>query len=212
MRKVVSHLILTLDGVAKFDAVVDTIVKLRDTQEVLADFFAKVAQEDAMLLGRATYQEWADYWPTSTNEPFASHINNVPKYVVSKTLDSASWGAWENATLVRGSLADAITTLKQQPGKNIGIHGSPTLVEAMLHAGLLDELRLEIYPVVAGSGSRLFHDGRAIKQLQLADSKTTSNGVVILTYREFFEKDGAAMRGYDPVAYFKENKSPGRPR
>ena len=183
MRKVVAHLIITLDGVVKFDVVADTIGKQRDTEEVLADFFAKVAEEDAMLLGRVTYQEWADYWPTSTVEPFASHINNVPKYMVSKTLDSTPWGTWENATLVRGSLADAITTLKQQPGKNIGIHGSPTLVEAMLQADLLDELRLEIYPVVASSGSRLFQDGRAIKQLQLADSKITSNGVAILTYQ-----------------------------
>ncbi len=136
-----------------------------------------------MLLGRVTYQEWADYWPTSSVEPFASHINNVQKYVVSKTLDSVPWGTRDNATLVRGSLADAITTLKRQPGKNIGIHGSPTLVEAMLQADLLDELRLEIYPVVAGSGSRLFQDGRAIKRLHLADSKITSNGVAILTYQ-----------------------------
>jgi len=183
MRTVVAHLIMTLDGVVKFDVVTDTIVKLRDTEEVLADFFARVAEEDAMLLGRVTYQEWADYWPTSTVEPFASHINNVPKYVVSKTLDSAQWGARNSATLVKGNLADAITALKRQPGKNIGIHGSPTLVEAMLHADLLDELRLEIYPVVAGSGSRLFQDGRGIKQLQLAASKITRNGVVILTYQ-----------------------------
>ncbi len=183
MRRVVAHLIMTLDGVVKFDVVVDTIVKLRDTEEVLADFFARVAQEDAMLLGRVTYQAWADYWPTSTNEPFASHINNVPKYVVSETLYSAPWGTQENATLLRGNLADAIATLKQQPGKNIGIHGSPTLVEAMLQADLVDELRLEIYPVVAGTGARLFHDGRAIKQLQLADSTITSNGVVIVTYQ-----------------------------
>jgi dihydrofolate reductase len=183
MRKVVAHLIMTLDGVVKFDAVVDTIMKHRNANEVLPDFFAKVAEEDAMLLGRVTYQEWANYWPTSTNEPFSSHINKVPKYVVSKTLDSAPWGRRGNATLVKGNLTDAIATLKQQPGKNIGIHGSPTLVEAMLQADLLDELRLEIYPVVAGSGARLFHDGRAIKQLQLTDSKITSNGVAILTYQ-----------------------------
>ncbi|MDN5941679.1 MAG: dihydrofolate reductase family protein [Nitrospira sp.] len=182
MRKVVAHLIMTLDGVVEFDVVADTIVKLRDTEEVLGDFFPKVAEEDAMLLGRVSYQEWADYWPTSTSEPFASHINNVPKYVVSKTLDSAPWGSWESAMLIRGSLADAVTTLKQQPGKNIGIHASPTLVESMLHSDLLDELRLEIYPVVAGSGARLFHDGRAIKYLRLADSKITKNGVAILTY------------------------------
>jgi dihydrofolate reductase len=183
MRKVISHLIMTLDGVVKFDAVADTIGKLRDTEEVLAEFFAKVAEEDAMLLGRVTYQEWSDYWPTSTVEPFASHINNVPKYVVSKSLDSAPWGTGENATLISGGLAEAITSLKQQSGKNIGVHASPTLVEAMLHADLLDELRLEIYPVVAGSGSRLFQDGRPIKQLHLADSKITSTGVAILTYQ-----------------------------
>ncbi len=174
---------MTLDGVVNFDVVADKLVKMRDTEEVLGDYFLKVAEEDAMLLGRVTYQEWADYWPTSTSEPFASHINKIPKYVVSKTLDSAPWGTWENTTLIKDNLADAITTLKQQPGKQIGIHGSPTLVEAMLQADLLDELRLEIYPVVAGSGARLFQDGRSIKQLQLVDSKITSNGVAILTYQ-----------------------------
>ena len=182
MRTIVSHLIMTLDGVVQFDAVVDLIMKLRG-EEVLADYFAKVAEEDAMLLGRFTYQEWADYWPTSTHEPFASHINSVQKYVVSKTLEVAPWGASGNATLLNGNLSDAITALKQQPGKNIGVHGSPTLVESLLQADLLDELRLEIYPVVAGSGARLFHDGRAIKHLQLADSKITENGVAILTYK-----------------------------
>ena len=136
-----------------------------------------------MLLGRVTYQEWADYWPNSTNEPFASHINSVPKYVASKTLEAVPWGPGGNATLLKGNLADAIPALKQQSGKNIGVHGSPTLVESLLQADLLDELRLEIYPVVAGSGERLFHDGRAIKHLQLADSKITNNGVAILTYQ-----------------------------
>jgi dihydrofolate reductase len=182
MRKVVAHLIITLDGVVKFDVVADSIVKLRDTEEVLTDFFVKVAEEDAMLLGRVTYQEWADYWPTSTVEPFTSHINNVPKYVVSKTLDSAPWGTGKNATLLNGDLAEEIRKLKQRDGKHIGVHGSPTLVEALLHANLLDELRLEIYPVIAGSGARLFQDGRGVKHLQLADSKITSNGVAILTY------------------------------
>ena len=183
MRKVVSHLILTLDGVAVFDTVVDTIAKLRDTEEVLSDFFARVAEEDAMLLGRVTYQEWADYWPTSTVEPFASHINRVPKYVVSNSLEDVQWGTDGKAILLEGSLADTVTTLKQQPGNSIGVHGSPTLVESLLHAGLLDELRLEVYPVVAGRGARLFRDGQPVKHLQLAASKITSNGVAILTYQ-----------------------------
>jgi dihydrofolate reductase len=150
---------------------------------VLEDFFGKVAEEDAMLLGRVTYQEWADYWPTSTNEPFAGHINSVPKFVVSRSLDAVPWGSSDNATLVKGDLADAVTELKRQPGKDIGVHGSPTLVEGLLQADLLDEMRLEIYPVLAGTGARLFKDGRAPKRLHLAESKTTADGVAILTYR-----------------------------
>jgi dihydrofolate reductase len=183
VRKVVSHTILTLDGVAVFDAVADTIVELRNTKEVLDDFFAKVADEDAMLLGRVTYEEWADYWPTSASEPFASHINGVPKFVVSRTLDAAPWGTHDDATLVKGDLAEAVRDLKQQPGKHIGVHGSPTLVEGLLHADLLDEARIEVYPVIAGTGARLFGDGRAPKRLELAGAKTTGNGVAILTYR-----------------------------
>lgn len=183
MRKLVSHLIMTLDGVAQFDAVAERIGKLRDTEEVLADFFAKVADEDAMVLGRVTYEEWEGYWPTSTVQPFADHINNVPKYVISETLEKVHWGTSGNATLLKGDLANVITALKQQPGKNVGVHGSIRLVESLLHADLLDELRLEIYPVVAGSGARLFQEGRAPKQLKLATSHTTSNGVVIVTYQ-----------------------------
>ena len=183
MRTVVSHTFLTLDGVAAPDAVMDTIVALRDTKEVLDDFFGKVAEEDAMLLGRVTYEEWADYWPTSNVEPFAGHINSVPKYVVSRSLQAAPWGEQDDATLLKGDLADAVGELKQQPGKRIGVHGSPTLVEALLHADLLDEMRLEIYPVIAGSGKRLFNEGRAPKQLRLAESLVTGNGVAILTYQ-----------------------------
>lgn len=183
MRTVISHTFVTLDGVAAPDAVIDTIASLRKSDEVLDDFFGKVADEDAMLLGRVTYQEWVDYWPTSSFEPFASHINNVAKYVFSRSLQDAPWGEHQSATLVNGDLAEAVTDLKQQPGKNIGVHGSPTLVEALLHADLLDVMRLEVYPVIAGTGPRLFNDGRAPKHLRLSESLITSNGVAILTYQ-----------------------------
>jgi dihydrofolate reductase len=182
MRKVVAHLIATLDGVVKFDAVVDTIGKLRGRQDVLADFFPKVGEEDA-LLGRVTYQEWVEYWPTSSYEPFASHINTVTKYVVSKSLESARWGTKGNATVLKGNLTDAVTSLKKQPGKVIGVHGSPSLVESLMRANVLGLLRLEVYPVIAGSGARLFEKGGAPKRMDLVDSKTIGEGVVILTYR-----------------------------
>jgi dihydrofolate reductase len=181
MRKLISHRIVTLDGVATFDAVAETIIELRGG-EAGDDFFRRVADEDAMVLGRTTYEEWADYWPTSTSEPFASHINGVPKFVVSRSLDAVPWGEHGNATLVEGNLADAITHLKEQPGGTIGVHGSLTLVESLLQADLLDEMRLEIYPVLAGEGERLFHDHPAPKRLRLACSLIASNGVAVLTY------------------------------
>jgi len=109
MRKIISHTIVTLDGVAVFDAVSDTIVELRDTEEVLGDFYGKLPAEDAMLLGRVTYQEWAEYWPTSTTEPFASHINTVPKYVISRSLEATPWGTSNSASLISGDFAEAVT-------------------------------------------------------------------------------------------------------
>jgi dihydrofolate reductase len=180
MRKVVSGLFITLDGVTEspenwqfdyFDA------------DMMATEEAYIAEEDTVLLGRGTYQMWAPYWPTSTDEPYASHINNTPKYVVSTTLDKVEWGKRDNISLLKGNLVEAIARLKQQPGKNIAVAGSPTLVQSMLQADLLDELILMVHPVVAGSGKRLFEDGSNVKRLKLVDNKTTKAGVVILTYQ-----------------------------
>ena len=179
MRKVVSGLFLTLDGVAEspdqwqfeFDA------------EMGASMGEQIAGADTILLGRVTYQEWADYWPTSTDEPFASFINNTPKYVVSTTLDKVKWGNFDNTRLIKGNLADNVTRLKQQAGKNVLVTGSPTLVESLLYDDLLDELILMVHPVVAGKEKRLFSHGRALKRMKLVEAKTTSSGVVILTYQ-----------------------------
>jgi dihydrofolate reductase len=177
MRKVYAALFISLDGVTEspdkwqFDHFDD---------DMAAHMGEQLAAQDAVLLGRVTYQEWAPYWPTSTDEPFASFINATPKYVVSTTLDKVEW---QNSTLINGNLADEIATLKRQPGKNIGVAGSPTLVRSMLQASLLDELILMVHPVIAGRGKRLFADGGDLKRLKLVDSKTTRTGVVILTYR-----------------------------
>jgi dihydrofolate reductase len=143
---------------------------------------AAISASDAMLLGRVTYQEFAAYWPgvSSEDEPFATHMNNTPKYVVFKTLEKAEWN---NSTLISGNVAEEITKLKQQPGKNIGITGSATLVQSLLQDDLLDELGLMIHPVVVGSGKRIFEGWGEPKGLTLVDSKTFSTGVVYLTYR-----------------------------
>lgn len=180
MRKIVASLFISLDGVTEapdqwqfdhFDA------------DMMAGMGTQLAMEDTVLLGRVTYQEWADYWPNSDDEMYGSHINNTPKYVVSTTLDKVGWGKWNNVTLIKGNLAEELNKLKQQPGKNIGVAGSPTLVRSLLQKGLIDELMLMIHPVVVGRGKRLFKDGSELKQLELIYSKITETGVAILTYR-----------------------------
>jgi dihydrofolate reductase len=181
MRKVASWLFLSLDGVAEAPGewqppdVFDEVM--------IADLQAQTAAEDAMLLGRVTYQEWEPYWPTSTDEPYASHINKIPKYVVSTTLDKVEWGKWDKPTLIKSNLPAEIAKLKRGPGRNIGVGGSPTLVRSLLQAELLDELKLMIHPLVVGKGKRLFTEGMDLKKLKLAESKTTRTGVVILTYQ-----------------------------
>ena len=180
MRKVNAGLFITLDGVTEspdkwqFDNFDD---------DMMAALEAHIGAEDTILLGRVTYQDWTPFWPTSTDEPYASHINNTPKYVVSTTLDTVEWGTWGNISLLKGNLAEAIAKLKQQPGRNIGVSGSPTLVRSMLQADLLDELTLMIHPVVVGSGKRLFGEANELKRLKLVDTKTTKSGVSVLTYQ-----------------------------
>ena len=183
MRKVTAALFISLDGVVEapnrwqFDAFDD---------EMLAAMSQQLAVQDTVLLGRVTYEEWAPYWPTATDEPFASYINHVPKYVVSTTLQRVDW---RNATLVHGPLAETIASLKQQPGQTIGVAGSPTLVRSLLREGLLDELLLMIHPVIAGTGKRLFTDGDPLRRLQVVASQTTRAGVLNVTYRP--HRDGA---------------------
>jgi dihydrofolate reductase len=139
-------------------------------------------EQDAVLLGRVTFSEWAGYWPTSTDEPFASWINSTPKYVASTTLDSVD--EWANSSLIKGSVADFVADLKQQDGGTIGTAGSPTLVRNLIDAGLLDELTLMISPVVAGGGrARLFADDAALRAFELVEARPTSSGAVIATYR-----------------------------
>lgn len=179
MRKVTAGLFMSLDGVVgspekwQFPYLSD---------EVGEAIGAAMAAADAMLLGRVTYQEFASYWPgvTSEDQSFADYMNDTPKYVISTTLDTVEWS---NSTLLKGSLAEEVVGLKQQPGRNIGITGSGTLVRSLLEEDLLDELELMVHPVVVGSGRRLFTEGGGPKGLELINSRTFGTGVVSLTYR-----------------------------
>ncbi|MGH3085778.1 MAG: dihydrofolate reductase family protein [Rubrobacteraceae bacterium] len=179
MRKVTAGLFVSLDGVTESPEEWQLPYFNDEMGEAVG---AAMAQADAMLLGRVTYQEFASYWPgvSSEDQPFADYMNNTPKYVVSTTLDEVEWS---NSTLVKGDVAEEIAKLKQQPGENIGITGSATLVRSLLQNDLLDELTLMVHPVVVGSGERLFEDGEDRKALELVDSKTFATGVVYLAYR-----------------------------
>lgn len=181
IRKLTAGLFISLDGVTEspeqwqFD---------HFDEDMMAGLGMQIAGEDIILLGRVTYQQWSAYWPNSTDEPYASHINNIPKIVVSTTLDRVSWGQWDNVTLIKGNLAEELARLKQQPGKNITVAGSTTLTRSLLQADLLDELTLMVHPVIVGRGQRLFDGGGDLKRLQLVYSKATRTGVMILTYRK----------------------------
>jgi len=134
---------------------------------------------DALLLGRVTYEGFADAWPKRDGE-FADKFNNMPKYVVSSTLGNPEW---TNTTVLRGDVAEEVATLKQEQDGDIVVHGSVQLAQTLLEHDLVDELRLMVYPVVLGSGKRLFGETSDKKPLKLVDSKTVGDGVAILVYQ-----------------------------
>jgi dihydrofolate reductase len=133
---------------------------------------------DALLLGRKTYEGFAAAWPSREGE-FADKFNNMPKYVVSSTLKDPDW---TNSTVLDGDLAEEVSKLRQEVDGDVVVHGSAQLVQALVELGLVDELRLMVFPVVLGAGKRLFGETSDKRRLRLADSKTVGDGVAILTY------------------------------
>lgn len=149
--------------------------------DIGAHFFQVMSESDALLLGRKTWQiHGGVFEPMKAGDPFGDVMNGVKKYVVSRTLASAS--AWRNSTLIRDDASGAVRRLKQQAGKNILLDGSSVLVHTLIEADLVDEYRLHLYPVALGGGKRLFPDGRRL-DLTLAESSALPNGVVYMRYR-----------------------------
>ncbi|RST11185.1 dihydrofolate reductase [Streptomyces sp. WAC05374] len=137
---------------------------------------------DAFLLGRRTYEIFASYWPkvTDENDPIASRLNALPKYVVSRTLEKADWN---NSTVIGGDLTEEVNRLKERSGREVQVHGSARLAQSLIALGLVDELNLLVFPVFLGKGRRLFPDGGAPTAFALTGHRTTSTGVTIQTYR-----------------------------
>lgn len=176
MRKVVPQLFYSVDGVVerpdKWAIFPDEV-----TGEEMGGI---IGRQDDVLLGRVTYEEWAGYWPTSKDEPFASFINNVRKHVASKTLKKTDW---QNSQLLGPDTSAAVRKLKDTSGRDIGVHGSIRLVQSLLRDKLVDELVLYVMPVVAGQDLRRLFDGTGgANPLKLVRSRVAPNGIAILTY------------------------------
>jgi dihydrofolate reductase len=177
MRKVVVSEFVTLDGVIENPAWTEAY----RSPEGMAFKFAELEGVDALLLGRVTYEEFAAAWPQMEEQTgeYGAMMNGYPKYVVSTTLQQAEWNS---STIVSGDIAAEITRIKEQPGRDIIVFGSGRLANSLIELGLVDQYTLLIFPIVAGSGQRLFADGIATK-LKLIEAQTFSSGVVALTYR-----------------------------
>ena len=137
---------------------------------------------DAFLLGRKTYEIFAGHWPrvTDPNDVVAAKLNNLPKYVASTTLGDVEWN---NSTLIKGNVAEAVAELKRQPGNELQVHGSGGLIQTLMEHDLVDEYHIWIYPVVLGNGRRLFPEGVAPTALELVDSRILRAGGVIHVYQ-----------------------------
>ncbi len=133
---------------------------------------------EALLLGRVTYEGFAAAWPSVEGE-FADKFNSMPKYVVSSTLETAEW---TNTTLLKGDVVEEVSKLRHDLDGDVVVHGSAQLVQTLLEHDLVDELRLMVFPVVLGTGKRLFGDTSDKKRLRLANSRTVGDGIAILVY------------------------------
>jgi dihydrofolate reductase len=179
MRKVIASLFLSLDGVMEAP---EKWHFPYFNDEMGAAIGEAMSSAGAFLLGRRTYEQWASYWPSQSPDenPMAAAINAMPKFVASRTLDEVNW---QKSTLLNGDVPAEVSKLKRQPGKDVSISGSATLVRSLLREGLLDELRLMIHPVVLGQGRRLFEEGNGETPLELVSSETFRTGVLNLTYQ-----------------------------
>ena len=186
MRRVIVQEFVSVDGLASGPEDVDfipaSVAGDRSFGQRQVEFMDSV---DAILLGRVTYELFAEYWPNVTSgedKEFADKINRISKVVFSKTLDRAPWGSWPEATIVRSDAAREVGRLKRQSGKDMVIWGSISLAQSLLAAGKVDEIQLIVCPVVLATGRRLFDDQHGSSTLEPRGSRSFDRGAVLLQY------------------------------
>ncbi len=174
MRKVVVYELLSLDGVA------ESPDGFTDWDDVIdANLAEVIAAQDAVILGRRSYDDWAAFWPGSDIEPFATFINGVAKHVATaKPLD----GGWANSGVIDGDLVEFVRDLKDRPGADVGVHASISVARTLLAAGVVDELRLVVAPTIAGTGRSLL-DGLPKTRLESVGCTVSPTGTLLLHYR-----------------------------
>lgn len=178
MRNIIVSEFVTLDGV--MEAPNKWSFQFGRSEDQLQFKFEELKACDALLLGRETYQGFAAAWPTMQGAgEYGERMNSLPKFVVSTTLSEVEW----NASLLKGNLAEEVSRIKQQPGQDVVIFGSGELVHTLMQQDLIDAYRLMVFPVVVGSGKRLFREGGEKKVLKLVETRTFSSGVIVLTYQ-----------------------------
>jgi dihydrofolate reductase len=175
VRKVVAYELLSLDGVAESPN--KFITEWDDAMD--ANLAQVIATQDAVVLGRRIYDEWAEYWPGNETEPFSTFINGVEKHIATSTpLDRE----WANATVVEGGLVEFVHDLKDRPGGDIGIHASISVVQTLLLANVVDELKLVIAPAIVGRGRKLFDESTSVR-LEVIRNVTSPSGYLLVDYR-----------------------------
>ncbi|HVU14924.1 MAG TPA: dihydrofolate reductase family protein [Phototrophicaceae bacterium] len=181
MRKLIASIFMTLDGfMADTSGDLGWSHSPPEQEQATGDL---LDHADTILLGRVTYEIISAYWPFATDDEFlAAKMNTIPKVVLSKTLQQATWGKWNNATIAPGEIGAEVMKLKQQPGKDIVIIGSSKIVSALAQRGLIDDFRLLINPVALGNGVRLFDDLSTPVKLKLLSSLTYPGGVMETHY------------------------------
>lgn len=190
MRKLVVGEFISLDGVVQAPGAPDEdrdggfahggwTVPLFDEElgEIMTEL---VTRAGGLLLGRKTYEGFAASWPLVTDDdPIAATLNRIPKYVASRTLTTLDWN---NSTLLTGDAAKAVADIKQEPGGELQVAGSADFLQTLIRHDLVDRYQLIVFPVLVGSGKRLFGEGTRPANLRLVDSKTISTGVTVQTY------------------------------
>jgi len=188
MSKVIVFMNLTLDGVMQGPARPEEDTRggfkrggWGATYQAMPEAGEAMANVGGLLVGRWTYESFHDVWPKRKESPYSAWMDNIQKYVASRTLKEPL--PWRNSTLLKGDVIEAVSKLKKELDKDLVIMGSGELIQSLMKGNLIDEYWLLVHPLVLGTGRRLFRDGGASASLELVKSKTTAKGVIVATYR-----------------------------